>query len=211
MPAWFLICSVVTVELQVLSFINHPTHHTYMHVCTVSLQYSKESQTKNHCKLLCLHCCSAARLPRGCSNWLVESFPSQRYSFFTFSVWCLPEGPSYHTKIVAPLSNLTSKHNCATLMNIVILSKTTNLLILSQMSTSLSQWILNAHVRIESILLIWMKMKSKPKAFKAKCLWYKNWNIILVAELLPQVCRESQAKISSDDNKKTFDLIPLAH
>lgn len=187
--------------------------HTYMHTCThAQSHYStvKEVRLKITANYFV---CTVAQLPGSPEAAVIDlSSPFLQHvilSLLPLSGVCQRDQVAIQ-KIVAPLSNLTSEHNCAALMNIVIPSKTTNLLILSQMSISLSplwQLIFNAHVKIASILLIWIKMKSKSKAFKAKCLWYKDWNIILVAELLPQVCRESQAEISSDDNKKTFDLI----
>lgn len=75
---------------------SHTPRHTHTH--TMQLTYSKGTETENHCKLLCLYCSPAARLPWGCSNWLVQSLLSTRCSFSASSVRCLPEGPRCHTK-----------------------------------------------------------------------------------------------------------------
>lgn len=71
---------------------------TPTHTHRMRLSYSKGTETENHCLLLCLYCSQAARLPWGCSNWLVQSLLSTRYSFSAPSVRCLPEGLSRHTK-----------------------------------------------------------------------------------------------------------------
>lgn len=81
-------------ESCTLPSINHappPTHPPHP-------SYSKGTETENHCLLLCLYCKSAAGLPRGCSNLVVQSVFSTRFSFSASSVRCLPEGPSRHIK-----------------------------------------------------------------------------------------------------------------
>lgn len=153
------------------TFFHKPYTPSHSHTRTMRLSYSKGTETENHCLLLCLYCSQPARLPWGCSNWLVQSLLSTRYSFSTSSVRCLPEGPSCHTKDIGR-NVKTHKWTKLCRCNEYCHTACTAQVLISQMSTS------TAHNNEYLMHLSWFRTSLSPYRFKSPA-----WFIMCVEHL----------------------------